>query len=203
MFLGITGHISRTLARGVAVCVVGGVVVGCGSAANLTDGLVTNSTVPQTNYAPNDQPYPGDVTYSTRRSAGRSGMKIVRPKAAVGGGVVQNRAVTNLPSPSAASRPSYAASAPIQRSTVTTQPLPAPQQVASAASAVQSAPAQVAASVDNRATGSIARTVSSAPAAAAAPSLLPQAPLRRRLRSPKAIRFTAWHAGLMFPLPPS
>jgi len=169
MFLGITGHFSRKLARGVAVCVVGGTVVGCGSAANLTDGLVTNSTAQPNSYAPQNQPYPGDVTHTTRRSAGRAGMKIVRPKAAVGGGVVQNRAVTNLPSPGTVSQPSYSASAPIQRSTVTTQPLPAPQQVASAASAVQSAPAQVAAAVDNRATGSIARAVSSSPAAAAAP----------------------------------
>ncbi|KFB09887.1 peptidoglycan DD-metalloendopeptidase family protein [Nitratireductor basaltis] len=177
MFLGITGHLSRTLARGVAVCVVGGTVVGCGSAANLTDGLVTNSTAQATSYAPANQPYPGDVAHTTRRSAGRPGMKIVRPSLPVGGGgILQNRAVANLPSPSTAQQPVYTAAA-ARNSTVTSQPLPAPQsvqaqpapqQVASAASATMPAPAQAApANIDSRSTGSVATAATTTVASAA------------------------------------
>ena len=135
MPIGIMPQHKTSLARGAAIFLIGSLAAGC-SAANLTDGLATNSTAPVT-VAQANQPYPGEV-------------RIIRPKADVaGGGMLQpSSAVSSLPPPSTYTPPAYQApsssagisSAPlpapggVQRSTVSAAPVPAaePRQVAMA-----------------------------------------------------------------------
>src|SRR5690606_33021532 len=105
--MGITGKRRSSLARGVALLLVGGLAAGC-STANFADGVTTNS-VGSVGSAQANQPYPGDV-------------HIIRPKADVGGGILQPSApASTLPPPS-----STVYTAPAASSGVSAAPLPPP-----------------------------------------------------------------------------
>lgn len=133
MRFGITGQFQRSLARGAAVLVVGGVAAGCsGGATQLTDGLVTNSTPTAQSSAPGYQAYPGDVGAPTARRTADAGMKVIRPQVDVGSGTGTAGNAPSLPAP--ASTPVYTAPA-ASRSEIVSQPLPAPQRNAASAPA--------------------------------------------------------------------
>ncbi|WP_265519021.1 peptidoglycan DD-metalloendopeptidase family protein [Nitratireductor luteus] len=135
MRFGITGQFKRSLARGAAVLVMGGVAAGCsgGGAAQLTDGLVTNSTSTVQSSAPAYQAYPGDVGAPTARRTADGGLKVIRPRVDVGGGAGPANNVSNLPAPAApASAPVYTPPS-AARSEIVSQPLPAPQQSSASA----------------------------------------------------------------------
>jgi len=112
---------------------VGGLAAGC-SAGNLTDGLTTSSTAPVT-VAQANQPYPGDV-------------RVVRPKAEVGGGGFSQSAapVSPLPPPSTPAASTYAA--PVSSGTISSSTLPPPSGSQNAAPAYSApSPQQAAAPV--------------------------------------------------------
>ena len=123
MPMGIMPQYKTSLARGAAILLIGSLAAGC-SVANLTDGLTTNSTAAPVAVARSNQPYPGDV-------------RIIRPKAEVGGGGIlqSSSAATSLPPPAA---PTYSAatySAPASSAAISSAPLPPPGGGAQQASA--------------------------------------------------------------------
>ncbi|TYR31011.1 peptidoglycan DD-metalloendopeptidase family protein [Mesorhizobium microcysteis] len=106
MRLGVTGKYQRTLARGAAVLLIGGLAAGCSSdVSRFQDSILTGSSRPQ-QAAPVQQPFPGDVaqvdqTYTGSVASAQRGGGILnrvglnpRPAGDIGGGTMMASAPT-------------------------------------------------------------------------------------------------------------
>lgn len=134
----------RSLLRGAAVIVVGGMVAGCSSgAARFTDGvdgIFTSSTANQRSIIKSEaQPYPGDTARPQAAVdgayTGSVSREAVKPVDLTASAVTRSSLPTAQP---AAAAPAVAAAAPLDRTTTATTTAPLP------ADPVRSAPEEVA-----------------------------------------------------------
>lgn len=171
MRFGVTGKYQRTLARGAAVLLIGGVAAGCSSdVSRFQDSILTGSSRTQQQAAPVYQPYPGDTaqldqTHTGSVAAGRRGGGILnrvglnpRPQGDVGGGAM-------------------VASAPVQNSWPAAQPVYSPAPVQSVARS----------NLDNTVTASVPVAAQPAPVVQNARLLPPPSAPGTAARAPVAV----------------